>query len=91
MGISARDVLGRDPDGFFVIATQHADQAGIIIGKLVGARLHFIQQLSERRIDETLVRKPSQQSQLPTPRHGAPIDLTRPGEALRRDVAGPER
>ena len=73
MGIRARDVVGRDPDGSFVIAPHDADQTGIVGGKLIGARLQTIHQSSERGIDQTLMRKASQHRRLPTPRYGAAV------------------
>jgi hypothetical protein len=73
MGIRARNVLGRDLDGFLVVASHDAEQAGIVGGKLIDARLQLLHQSSESWIDETLVRKASQHRQLPTPRYGAAI------------------
>ncbi len=73
MRIRARNVIGRDPDGSFVLAPHDADQAGVVGGKLVGPGLQTIDQSTERGIDETLMSKTSQHRRLPAPRYGAAL------------------
>jgi hypothetical protein len=57
MGVRARDVFGWDPDSFFVVTPHDADQTSIVGGEIVGAPIQTIQQSSERRVSETLVRE----------------------------------
>src|ERR1700758_3571695 len=73
MRIRARNVLRKDPVGSFIVAPHDTDQAGIVGGKTIGARLQTIQKSSDSGIDKTLMGKASQNRRLPTARFGTAI------------------